>query len=492
MISFDFGQHVVEKVIDELNLAEEYIRVAVFQIHKKEVFNVLKEKAEAGLSIEIFTLPYDSINDDIRVKVSQRFYELERSGVKIYQNRWNIGNPERTSTAVGRWYSFHGKFIVTDQAAVSLSANFTETNELDATLIFRDDDSIKKFNRQFNHLVALFIQDKILDGIEDETLLALPNGISTSHAGHWIQDYPQKICQSPKIYDDGLYICPFDAKARDIISNSLQEAQQFAYIVIESFTDPGIVQDLIQAKLRGVDVKILTGGTSMDFTDRIQKMFRVLLGAGVQIKTTPSDLPLHAKILATEKRVIVSSINFNKINLGFGSKKLWRSNTETAMLVSKDDVIVDAQAKYEQIFQVGIDIQISLAKKLEHDVTTLFSRYYQLRSSAEVKEIFSRFILAKEVDVHDVTLKVGKIVKRLMERQDRRLVKKDDFLMALILYFLSDSKLTYNQLENKITNLELQVNIDLLLKTLIQYQYVEQENEFYKLDLMAFFDGGLK
>ena len=492
MISFDFGQQVVEQILDELNLAEEYIRVAIFQIHKQEVFDVLRTKAKAGISIEIFTLPYDSINDDIREQVSQRFYELEKAGVKIYQNQWNIGNPGRTSTAVGRWYSFHGKFIVTEQTAISLSANFTESDELDAVLIFRDSDVINKFNQQFNDLLALFIQNEVLNEIDDDTLLALPDGVSSSHKGHWIQDYPQEICQAPDIYEDGLYICPFDAKARDIISNSLQNAQKFAYIATESFTDLGIVQDLIQTKLRGVDIKILTGGTSMDFTDRIQKMFRTLLGAGIYIKTTTSDMPLHAKLLVTEKKVIVSSINFNKINLGFGSSKLWRSNTETATLVSKNDVIFEAQDRYEKIFQRGIDIQVSLAKKLNRDVRTLFSRYYQLRSSAEVKEIFSRFILAKEVDVHKVTLKVGKIVKLLMERQDRRLVKKDDFLMALVLYFLSDSKLTYNQLEKQITSLESGVDLVSLLEVLIKYQYIEQENEFYKLDVIAFFDGGLK
>ena len=57
---------------------------------------------------------------------------LKAEGALLYFDKWNVGSPERTTTATNRWYSFHGKFIVTDNCAIVLSANFLITPELDS------------------------------------------------------------------------------------------------------------------------------------------------------------------------------------------------------------------------------------------------------------------------------------------------------------------------------------------------------------------------
>ena len=79
---------------------------------------------------------------------------MEKNGAKLYFCKWNVGDPERTSTAVGRWYSFHGKFIVTDKSAIALSANFTQSPEIDGLLIYRDEpEKINEFNEKFDELM---------------------------------------------------------------------------------------------------------------------------------------------------------------------------------------------------------------------------------------------------------------------------------------------------------------------------------------------------
>lgn len=496
MISFEFSQSIVEKILVELSSAQKYIRIAIFQIHREEVIDVLSKKLDEGVKVEIFTLPYDSINEDVRERVSRQLDAIEKKGAIIYKCKWNVGDPERTSTAVGRWYSFHGKFIVTEQAAISLSANFTDNNELDATLIYKnEEDKINEFNQQFDKLLKLFIQDEISTKIkkvfpDNEALFELPQGIDKLHDGYWIKDYPLEICPDLKSYKDKLYISPFDVRGRSIVYEILEEAQEFIYISIESFTDPDILHSLIQAKLRNVEIKLLTGGTSMDFTNRVQKMLRVLLGAGVSIRRTQEAL--HAKLLITEKRVVVSSINFNKMNLGFKKAKLWRQNTETITLLSDRNILLEARKQYDTVFNSGIDISISLSQKLEKEVTALFSKYYKLRSRAEVKKLFSRFILSREVDVHKITLKIGKTIKILLDKDNRKMIRKDDFLMALILYFLSENKLTYDQLEKSLFVLDSSANLKSLLSTLISHQYIEQENSYYKLDVSSLLEGGLQ
>ena len=139
MISFDFNTNIIEQVINELTEAKSFIKIAIFQIHHQEIFNTLLQKLNGGVSVEIFTLPYDSINDEIKEIVTERFERLNTAGAVLNFCKWNVGDPERTTTAVGRWYSYHGKFLVTDRCAISLSANFTESQELDAILLYKDE-----------------------------------------------------------------------------------------------------------------------------------------------------------------------------------------------------------------------------------------------------------------------------------------------------------------------------------------------------------------
>ncbi|MDD1744662.1 MAG: hypothetical protein LUQ20_02455 [Candidatus Methanoperedens sp.] len=105
---FEFSTNVIDRIISELNHAEEFIRIAVFQIHDPQVFSVLNNKLSEGVRVEIITLPYDSINEDIQVEVTNLFQNIEKNGARLYFCKWNVGDPERTTTAVGRWYSFHG------------------------------------------------------------------------------------------------------------------------------------------------------------------------------------------------------------------------------------------------------------------------------------------------------------------------------------------------------------------------------------------------
>jgi len=157
MKTFGFGTDIIDRIISELDDADEFVRIAIFQLHNQDIFAVLNDKLRAGVAVEIFTLPYDSINENTRSEVTRRFQNLERNGATLYFCKWNVGDPERTATAVGRWYSFHGKFIVTDKSAIALSANLIQHQELDALIVFKNEtDKIEEYNTRFNELIELF------------------------------------------------------------------------------------------------------------------------------------------------------------------------------------------------------------------------------------------------------------------------------------------------------------------------------------------------
>ncbi len=87
----------------------------------------------------------------------------------------------------------------------------------------------------------------------------------------------------------------------------VSNAAEFVYISTESFTDHDFSKFLMKTGLKGIDIRILTGATSMDFTDRMQKMFRELLAQDSLIRTVTEDI--HAKLVITDKHLAVTSGN---------------------------------------------------------------------------------------------------------------------------------------------------------------------------------------
>jgi len=500
MAYFEFSKKVLDRVIEQLEKAQKFIRIAMFQIHHKDVFDVLKNRLKDGVKVELFTLPFDSINQDIKEGVIRLFHDLERNGAKIYFCKWNIGDPERTTTAVGRWYSFHGKFIITDKSVIALSANFTQQKELDAIIIFQGDvEKIEEFNSKFDHLLELFYNDrsgyngtirqKILnsDIPNPLSLFELPRVIETNvHKNYWIQDYPSTLCPENTSISDRLYVCPFDVRGRNLIMNLISEANEFAFISTESFTDPEFSDFLIKSKLRELDVRILTGTASMDFSDRMQRMLRELLSNNIQLRTIEENL--HAKLIITDKRVVISSINLNKMNLGFSrTSQLWRENTETLYVCSNVETLSRAKTQYLDMFDKSIDISVILAQKIESQIGKMFTSLFGLRSKREVKVLFARLILHQEIQVKKLVMKIGKITTRLMNFYNRSIVNKNDFLMSLILHYLSERKHDFDQLEDRLKILGVSFNLINLLNELQLNKFIEKEGDFYKIRLESLF-----
>ena len=497
---FDLSTNVIDKVVSELQEAEKYIRIAIFQLHNQKVFDVLNEKLREGVNVEIFTLPYDSIHEDIKDEVAALFKNLQENGANLYFCKWNVGDPERTTTAVGRWYSFHGKIIVTDKSAIALSANFIQNEELDALLIFKNEtDKIEEYNSKFDELISLYVKEqagyngsirqKIIDTNLTDILsvFELPRIIETEiHTNHWIQHYPSSLCPESVPIEDRLYFTPFDCRGRNLIMDLIEQASQFVYLSAESFTDPEFSKFLERMKLRNLDIQILCGAKSQDFSDRIQVMFRDLLAADIKIKTTEEDI--HAKLIITDKHLAVTSVNLNKINLGFKkTNKYWRENTESISICADSEIISIAKNQYLNIFGESIDIEKILAKKIENLIGSMFTSTFDLRSTREVKELLAYLVLRKEIEVKKFILNIGNITAKLMRYLGGNTVDKDTLLLALVLYYLSERKHDFDQLHEKLSILDARINLNTLLATLLTHNFIEKEDDFYKIKVDTLF-----
>jgi cell fate (sporulation/competence/biofilm development) regulator YlbF (YheA/YmcA/DUF963 family) len=492
MNKFEFSNKVVENILQELRRASKYIRIAVFQIHHEDVFALLTEKLQQGVKVEIFTLPYDSINLNVQPKVTALFQKLKSNGAQLHFCRWNVGDPERTSTAIGRWYSFHGKFIVTDKSAISLSANFTTKNELDCSLISNDAKMIAHYNSKFDELYDLFIKDtngysgsirkKILGANPNANgLFNLPKIIETkTHEKHWIHHYPSSLCPQSITTKDGLFIAPFDIRGRSFYEDIIKSAKKFVFISTESFTDTDFADFLINTSLKDLKINILTGATSMDFADRMQAMLRDLLANNIKVKTINEDL--HGKLLLTEKHLIISSINLNKMNLGFNkTSQFWRENTETITVCTDKAIISEAKKQFCATFKKATDIEDVLVKKLLSKVGNVFSKYHGIKSDKEAKSLFAKFLLKQEIYVKKLATTVAKISGRIITKLKKKKVCKNEFIMSLIMYFLTERKLSPNEIKDKIDVLDTAYDLSSLLNILVAEKFIEKDGDYYKI-----------
>ncbi len=493
-IIFDFSTNAVPKIIQQFEAAEDFIKIAMFQIHHNDIFNILNRKLDEGVKVEILTLPYDSINLDVKTEVEARFERLKQNGAVLHFCKWNVGDPSRTTTAVGRWYAFHGKFIVTDKSAIFLSANFTQNPELDAMIVYVGNETkINEFKEKFDQLLRLFIirdrafdgniRRKIMERVQDDSIFELPSDIGEEHRDHWIKHYPISLCPSPSSIEEKLYITPFDCKGRDFIINLIDQATTFVYISTESFTDIDFSNFLKNTAInRNLDIRLISGTTSMDFTDRVNEMFRDLLSQNIKIRTTDEDL--HAKLIITDKHLMVSSMNLNKINLGFyKTKRFWHENTETLYVCEDEQTIDYAKERYIQLFDSFYDVRKKLSEKLESMVGHIFTKTFNLRSRKEVKSLFAKFILQRQINLKRMIIKIGKITYQIMLRYDRRTVEKEDFISALILYYLSERKHDYDQLKEKMDELDSNINLRTILSRMRSDNLIEKENDYYKINL---------
>ncbi len=495
-MEFIFSLEVINRIVIEIKEAKEYVKIAVFQIHNESVFEALEDVLNKGIRVEILTLPYDSIHEDIREKIKARFENIEKKHAKIYFSRWGIGDPERTTTAIGRWYSFHGKFIVTDNVAISISANLTEEQELDAMLIYKEKMKILEFNDVFDNLLKLFGNGGIKELVkktqynDTDSLFRAPRTITEEDVKeHWIRDYPSEVCKDISSIQNKLYFAPIECKARDLWEMIINEASDYVYISTESFTDTIIIPFLITNSIKGKDIKILTGSESQDFDERIRELYPRLMANNIDLRKPKN--PLHAKLIITDKRLVVSSVNLNKMNLGYHKKKtLWRANTETITVESDSDIIKKAKSDYVNIFNDSTQLLEELSKKEADYAVSIFS-VYGVKPDKNVKELLSKIIVKSDIRLKRNLYQIGRYASVLIKNfnKNKPKIDKTDFLCAMALYYLSDRKHTESELKEKLSEISPDSNIEDIITKLSQYKLIEKEEEFFKIDLKTLLGG---
>jgi len=224
----------------------------------------------------------------------------------------------------------------------------------------------------------------------------------------------------------------------------------------------------------------------MDYQDKMVKMFKKLLSNNIKLKTSDEDI--HAKLIITDNYLLISSVNLNKMNLGFNiTSKYWRENTETLCVISEKNIIKDALKKYNLFYEKSLDIKIRIAEKIEKRIGNIYKIYFNTKSKKEVKELFSKFIIQKEIEVEQSIIKIAKISAILSKNKNKQFVDTIDFLSALVLFFLTERKHDFNSLKDKLSIIDCEDKLKLVTNYLIKDNYIETEDDYYKIKLLSLF-----
>lgn len=497
---FSSNKEIINKIISE---ADKFISIVSFQFTADSfIRNLLLDKSRK-VDLSIITLPSDSYKDTTeRNKIDRLYQDLEKNGAKVYQCIWEVGDPSLTATSLSgeqlegggnKWYSMHGKFIVTDKSVLIMSSNFTEAEEIEVYLMISDSSIIRQFKEKFNQLKTLFIEKnkcpgKIFDLVDNETKNYIKELFESSGRLN-IKAYPPNLAPS-KFLTNGLYLSPFDGRAREFLNSFIDSAQKFLYFSTERFFDDEIVKKLVAKAINTkIKIRIITCPPNQIRQNPVkaEQMISELLSAGVEIRVFEN---IHAKCWISDKFLAIGSINLGKMNLGFRKTgDFWRANTETIYFDNDGKIIKEARIEFDCIYEKGVEPLKSIASSSKYlaDSKVLFS-VFGIRSDKSARETMSQIQISFKINSRKNLLRVVNLAAKIAQKFNVRIVTRKEVLMALILFYLTERKHVIDELLEKLQSIvEKKTEVEQILNFLIKNKLVTKQEDFYKINIEAIF-----
>lgn len=149
--------------------------------------------------------------------------------------------------------------------------------------------------------------------------------------------------ESLKEGDATLYVCPQDDCANRLI-DFIQSAKQSVHVMIYSFTLDDVGDAIIDAKNRGVDVKVLMDNTQAG-NQYSEDERLIAAGVSVKIVNLPSTHIFHHKV------VIVDGNAFSTGSFNY-SQNANEGNAENLMIVSNRKMATQLEAAFNDYWSL--------------------------------------------------------------------------------------------------------------------------------------------
>ncbi|ECY1402312.1 phospholipase D family protein [Salmonella enterica] len=142
-----------------------------------------------------------------------------------------------------------------------------------------------------------------------------------------------------------------EGTAQQVVLNTINQSRQSVRMMAYSFTSPEVVKALINAKKRGVDVRVVIDekGNTCEKCKASKSAMNLLVNADIPLRTVSKYKIMHDKVIITDRaNVETGSFNF--------SSAANKSNSENAILIQDVPELAQQYLQYWQSrWQAGRD-----------------------------------------------------------------------------------------------------------------------------------------
>lgn len=300
-----------QSLLREINSAKNTIDFAIYGIDKQpEIMKALIRAQKRGVKIRwVFDVDKNgksiySENFSLQKVLlnSRNDIDLVNGGVKP--------NGKKVKDAI-----MHNKFFIFDDKKVwTGSANISKTDL-----------------SGFNANSAILIESNAVAAIYKTEFEKMYNGSFHQLKTETISN--QTVLSNSAI---SVYFSPQDKAISKHLVPIVNEAKNYVYIPVFVITHKDFVQSLLNAKRRGVDVRVIVDATSASSPSSAVKTLR---GNGVKVKTENRAGKMHMKsMIVDDKYTIIGSMNFTKSGEAY--------NDENVLIIKNSELTKKFKSKF--------------------------------------------------------------------------------------------------------------------------------------------------
>lgn len=291
---------ICRELFNNINNAKETIDMAIYGYSRiSDIENALVNAIKRGVKIR---LVYDSDEAGNNIYPDTDIIKkLIPNGVS------DINSPEVKSIMHNKFYIFDDKILITG------SANLSHTDmsgfNSNSAVVIESKEAAKIYKQEFEQMYSgKFHNDK--SSFEKENVNI--SGINL-----------------------GIYFSPEDKAVTNVILPLIKKSEKYIYIPTFVLTDKKVTQALIDAKRRGVDVKIIMDALNASVQHSKHRELRLY---GIPVKTENYAGKMHSKsMIIDDKYTIIGSMNFS--NSG-------ENRNDENMLVINDEKITKSYKEF--------------------------------------------------------------------------------------------------------------------------------------------------
>ena len=228
----------------------------------------------------------NAINRGVKIRL---VYDLNEKGENIYPDtdimKNLIADNKSDKISTEPKYLMHNKFYIFDnKIVITGSANLSHTDmsgfNSNAIIVINSPKIAGYYTHEFNQMFSgAFHNSK--------------------------KSYPNKFDNNVQVY-----FSPQDNAVKTCIIPAIKNAKKDIYISAFIITEKQIAQELINAKKRGVEIKIMIDALNA-FNE--YSVHNELRKAGIEVKTENYAGKMHSKsIIVDDNQIIIGSMNFSK------------------------------------------------------------------------------------------------------------------------------------------------------------------------------------